>query len=144
MNEQLLDSRSSFVCKIYFNKDCDCANWLNEHALPNFIQGSSWCLLMQNCIDALAAANTNLMKYTKAMKNVPALDGVENENDVRALLEIVCVAFESCRNFVALEEVVQCVPCDGDSPKNNKKRYDKDEKSVPMPPKKKVTNEVCY
>lgn len=86
--------------------------------------------------------STNLKKYIDAMKTFsPHFTGeVTHKNDVCRVLEILCDCFGACRKFIALEEVKRCAPCDGESPKRNKKEKLTAKKQVPVPPKKKVCN----
>lgn len=143
MEEQSLTTGNDVVDKIYFNKGCDCANWINEQALPDYLEAPSWDLLAEKCIDALAATNTNLGKYANAMKNfrVHIREGIKNKDELRVSLVHLCDGFEACHKFISLEEVKECLPCDGnvkDPKETSKKKKEVSKKKDGSLPKNKV------
>lgn len=89
---------------LYFIKDCDCGDIINERLLPNFIQKADFNNLFNACVECLIYANIRLDSnkfvklMTRAVGNYSEIT-IENRSHLRELLDKLCDACGTCRNF---------------------------------------------
>lgn len=115
-------------CTLYFVKDCDCGEIINERLLPNSISESNLTSLFAACIECLIFANTRL-EANKFVKLVVRSVGnyssttIENRLQLRQMLDKLCKTCRICPNFINEENIKRCPLCDdseGDEPGEKK------------------------
>lgn len=104
---------------LYFIKDCNCGEIINERLLPNFVRESNLTTLFAKCIECLIFANTRLNSKKFVDLLIRAVGKyseilIENQIHLRQLLDKICDACKACPNFIHEAEIKSCPLCDSE------------------------------
>lgn len=120
-----MDGGNKLQYKLYFIRDCDCGQIINEHLLPNSIQESNLTSLFTTCVGCLIYANTRfqLKKFvnmlTRSVGKYSEIT-IENQSQLRELLNKLCEVCGTCPNFINEREIEKCSICDKDNGEDEK------------------------
>lgn len=114
-----VESPKEFKYKLYFNKNCDCSEVVNEHLLPDSVHEKTLSKLFIACIENLISANIRLdatkfaTKFIREIGNYYKID-VKNSLHLQNLLKKLCKVLRVCPNFIAWKKIGKCSLCDDD------------------------------
>lgn len=105
------------MCRIYFNKNCESGNLINEKLLPDDICASNQKKVFTTCIDKLISANYDPTKFVKILINRfgdSATKKISNRKQLNELTKTMCAELKACPNFISEKAISKCPHCDSD------------------------------
>lgn len=105
------------MCFVYFNKNCDSGDLINEKLLPDKIEAQNETELLLSCVGQLISANYDPTKFGKVLHNCVGnytTKIVSNRLQLKKLLKTMCTAFNACQNFIGDKALTNCPHCDSD------------------------------
>lgn len=105
------------MCYVYFNKNCENGDLINEMLLPDKIGALNETMLFTSLIEHLIGANYDPAKFGKVLNNCVGdytTKIVSSRLQLKKMLKEMCIAINACPNFIVGQAISKCPYCESD------------------------------